>query len=148
MWEFNNEKSSKLNITCGIPQVSILGPVLFLPYINDICNVSNIFNFMLSADDTTIFSIHEDTKLLYEQANNELDKLQYWLRLNKLSMDKNKTNYIIFSNEKEKQDHELTLNDVRIKKGELNKKFGCIHRSLINMKRAHIKCSGKVHSNS
>ena len=51
--EFNNEKSSKLNITCGIPQGSILGPVLPLLYINDICNVSNIFNFILFADDTT-----------------------------------------------------------------------------------------------
>ena len=84
--EFNNEKSSKLNITCGIPQVSILGPVLFFIYINDICNVSNIFNFMLFADDTTILSTHKNTKLLYEHANNELDNSQNWLRLNKLSI--------------------------------------------------------------
>ena len=82
--EFNNEKSSNLNITCGIPQGSILGSFLFLLYINDICNVSNIFNFILFADDTTILSTHEDTKLLYEQANNQLYKLQNWLRLNKL----------------------------------------------------------------
>ena len=114
--EFNNEKSSKLNITCVIPQGSILGPVLFLLYVNDICNISNILNFMLFADDTTILSTHKDTKLLYEQANNELDKLQNWLRLNKLSINVNKTNYIIFSNKKEKQDYELTLNDVKIKK--------------------------------
>ena len=81
-------------------------------YINDICNVSNIFNFIIFADDTTILSTHKDTKLLYEQANNELDKLQNWPRLNKLS--RNKTNYIIFSNKKEKQDYELILNDVKI----------------------------------
>ena len=71
---------------------------------------------MLFADDTTIFSTHRDTKLLYEQANNERDKLQNWLILNKLSMDINKTYHIIFSNKKEKQDYELILNDVKIKR--------------------------------
>ena len=73
--EFNNEKSSKLNITCVIPQGSILGPVVFLLYINDIFNISNIHSFMPFADDTTIHSTYKDTKLLYEQAYNELYKL-------------------------------------------------------------------------
>ena len=100
-------------------------------YINDICNVSNIFNFILFADDTTILSTHKDTKLLYEQANKELDKLQNWLRLNKLSINVNKTNYIIFSSKKEKQDYELTLNDVKIKKVNSTKKLGvCIDHNL------------------
>ena len=84
-------------------------------YVDDICNVTNIFIFILFADDTTILSTHRDTKLLYEQANDELDKLQDWLRLNKLAINVNKTNYIIFFNENEKQAYELSLNDVKIK---------------------------------
>ena len=65
-----------------------------------------------------------DTKLLYEQANNELDKSQNWPRLNKLSININKTNYAIFSNKKEKRDYELTLIDVKIKKVNSSKFLG------------------------
>ena len=93
--QFNNEKSSKQNITCGIPHGSILGPLLFLLYV-DICNVTNIFRFILFADDTTILSNHRDTKLLCKQVNNELSKFQNWLRLMKLIINKTKSNYIIF----------------------------------------------------
>ena len=53
--------------------------MLFLPYINDICIVSNIFNFMLFADDTAMLSTHKDIKLLEEQVNNKVDTLQNWL---------------------------------------------------------------------
>ena len=51
-----------------------------------------------------------------QQANNEQDKLQIWLRLNKLSINVNKTNYILFSNKKGKQDNELKLSDFKIKR--------------------------------
>ena len=57
---------------------------------------------MLFADDTTILSTHNDTKLLYEQANNELDILHNWPRLNKLSINIIKTNFMILSNIKRK----------------------------------------------
>ena len=53
--EFNNKCSEMKNIKNGVPQSSILGPLLFLIYINDIPNVSNVFNFLMYADDTTLY---------------------------------------------------------------------------------------------
>ena len=49
-------KTSSLNIICGVPQGSILGPLLFIMYINNLCNVSEIFETIIFADDTNLFS--------------------------------------------------------------------------------------------
>ena len=66
---FLNENSSYADVVCGVPQGSILGPLLFMLYINDICNISNYFMFTLFADDTTIISAHHDLNILFSQAN-------------------------------------------------------------------------------
>ena len=96
--EFGNVKSSLENIVCGVPHGSILGPLLIVIYMNDICNVSNILKFVLFADDTTIFFSEKYMAKLYSETNRELNKLFTWLSVNKLSINIKKTYYIVFSN--------------------------------------------------
>ena len=98
--KYNGCESEMLNITCGVPQGSILGPILFIIYINDICNVSNILKMILFADDTNAFCSGRDIVELVEVVNNELDKLNSWFRLNKLSLNVSKTNYVVFTNKR------------------------------------------------
>ena len=88
-------------IKTGVPQGSILGPSLFLIYMNDIPNVSNVFKFILFADDTGLFSTIEyniPTHLsnLNEILNHELAEVCDWLTLNKLSLNVKKTKFMVF----------------------------------------------------
>ena len=64
-------------MTCGIPHGSIDGPKLFLLYINDICNVSNMLDFILFADETNIFYKHKNIDIMCTIVSVELDKLMY-----------------------------------------------------------------------
>lgn len=112
---FNGINSDLSNVTCGVPQGSILGPKLFILYINDICNVSNVLKFVIFADDTNIFCSHEDIKYLCEQVSIELQKLSVWFAVNKLSLNVTKTNYMIFSNRPVNSYVSVTLDDVKTK---------------------------------
>ena len=71
---FNGESSEILNITCGVPQGSVLGPLLFLLYINDLPNISNKLSFFLFADDTNLYYESDDLIELEKTMNKELKK--------------------------------------------------------------------------
>ena len=85
------------NMTCGVPQGSVLGLLLFLLYINDLSNVSNILDPIMFADDTNLFYSHHNIKELFTTVNKELQKLGDWFTSNKLSLNIKKTKYTFFS---------------------------------------------------
>ena len=92
----NGESSSLLNVSCGVPQGSVLGPLLFLIYINDLPQISKNLNFFLFADDTNIYLEGDSPEKLEKQMNRGLKKLQNWLIINRLSLNIDKTNFVFF----------------------------------------------------
>ena len=93
--DFKGSISNSLAVTTGVPQGSILGPLLFLVYINDLPSISNIFEMLMYADDTTLYcNLNQNTCAIV--INNELDKISEWLSSNKLSLNVRKTKFMLF----------------------------------------------------
>ena len=111
---YNNSSTSYKNMTCGVPQGSILGPLLFLIYINDLREASNILDPIMFADDTNLFYSHHQIKVLFETVNAELQKISQWFRANKLSLNVKKTNYTLFHKCSLKDKMPLKLPELKI----------------------------------
>ena len=90
--------SSQRIINIGIPQGSILGPQLFLLYVNDLPNVSSKLRSILYADDTTLLANNSDYSTLTQCINDELPKLYQWTIANRLTVSLDKTYSMLFSN--------------------------------------------------
>ena len=96
--EINGTKSVCRTVKMGVPQGSVLGPLLFLLYINDLPNSVKCSTPILFADDTTVFKIGTNILDLYRDMNNDLKKLESWCAVNKLSLNGKKLN-ISYSNQ-------------------------------------------------
>ena len=100
----------------GIPQGSILGPILFLVFINDLPNVSNLFKTCLFADDTTLSVSNSNAVQLVETVNSDLNKISSWTLSNRLTINIDKTELLLFSNKDfDKNVHKLVLNNVPLR---------------------------------
>ena len=96
-------------VTCGVPQGSVLGPLLFLLYINDMPKCSNVLEFHLFSDDTNLFLSSPNILNLETNLNVELEKVSQWLYANKLSLNIEKTSFVVFHSPQRRIAHKLNL---------------------------------------
>ena len=92
----DNILSDELTISCGVPQGSALGSLLFLIYVNDFANCSKLLEFHLFADDSNLFYKSNNLLTLPTNLNKELAEVYKWLCVNKLSLNIEKSNFVIF----------------------------------------------------
>ena len=126
--------SELLDVICGVPQGSILGPTLFILYINDICNVSNLVKFILFADDTNVFCAGDNKLELECMLNRELAKLCKWFAVNKLSLNLSKTSYMLFRNRPPDVDFNVFIEHERINRVHVTKFLGIYIDDKLNWK--------------
>ena len=146
---FNNCTSEPGNITCGVPQGSILGPLLFILYVNDITYTSNVLDFILFADDTTILYSHKDINSKIELINKELDEVTNWFKANKLSVNASKTNFMIMgtphmTSTKTREDLNVLLDNTVLERVKFTKFLGVLIDEYLAWKN-HIDCISKTY---
>ena len=132
--EIDQESSNLLDVLCGVPQGSVLGPLLFLLYINDICNVSKLLKLILFADDTNLFRSGLNLEELCKEISNELSKLNKWFKVNKLSLNVSKTNFMIFAGRKKCIDAKIYIDNFGIELVHTTKFLGIIIDDKLNWK--------------
>ena len=96
--KFNNIVSSESDVSCGVPQGSVLGPLLFILYTNDLPCALRDSKCILFADDTTIYMASNNINEIITSITNDMTLLTDWFRANKLSLNVSKTNYMVFTN--------------------------------------------------
>ena len=140
---YGERKYSNRNIiNCGVPQGSILGPLLFLLYVNDLCNASNALKPIMFADDTNLFISANNIKELFRIMNKELKSIQNWFNANKLSLNAGKTKYSFFSSYADRiplRLPALKINDTIIKREEKINFLGVMLDENMTW-RHHIEC--------
>ena len=135
-----NSKTDLKYVTCGVPQGSIIGPLLFLVYVNYLPNASRLLDPIMFADDTNLFCNHKDIKRLFTVVNNELVNIKDWFIVNRLSLNVEKTKYSFFHKPSKKDDislhlPKLIINNYEIQREESIKLLGVLSEQHLKRKK-------------
>ena len=136
--KINETVSKPKHVTCGIPQGSVLGPLLFIIYINDLNSLSENLKIITFADDTSLFLSDMHYENLESVMNKELQSVKTWFDSNKLKLNIEKTCFQIFTKQKDKELPELKIDEVNIRHSHTVKFLGLLLDSQLTFK-AHIK---------
>ena len=134
---YNACASGHVEIDIGIPQGSILGPLLFILYVNEFCNVSPSSTFIQFADDTNIFTTGSSLENIFNKLNRELLVVDEWIRANNLVLNVSKSTYMIMCSPRRKYNADklaLYIAKLEIIKVEQTKFLGVILDSRLNWK--------------
>ena len=142
-----NCKSDPEFITCGVPQGSILAPQFFNIYINNIADVSN-FKIKLFADDACLSYSSFEYNNLETEINNELKKINQWRKINKLSVNFSKSNYMVFTQKKININMNITMDGNRLEKVNKTKYLGVIMDSKFSWKEHITYITNKISKSS
>ena len=121
--KYDKQNTEMANIICGVPQGSILGPLLFLIYVNDLFKSSEILNPTMFADDTNLFFSNKNIPTLFKTVNEELTHVNEWFKVNKLSLNSSKTKYTFFNKPKISDDIPLKLPMLYINGSEIKREY-------------------------
>ena len=127
-------QSATLPIKCGVPQGSILGPLLFICSMNDIGNISDFLYTILYADDTSVLLNGNNYSNLIKLLDSELENVSIWLKSNKLTLNVQKTYYMVFHRSRIKTDTHavITMDNVCLQRTDSFKYLGVIINHKLN----------------
>ena len=144
----NNTASDVLPLTCGVPQGSVLGPTLFLIYINDVKHIFEHVNHLLYADDTALYIRGRNLDVLEDRLQSDLNRFSLWCRQNALTVNVKKTKYVLYGTSqllKRARNLKIYIGDSMLDREHYYKYLGLFLDSSLNFNK-HIDFVNKVTS--